>query len=340
MNDLIERYVYNVTKRLPEASRGEVAKELHANISDMLPENPKPEDIRKVLIELGEPRELAGGYREHQRYLISPKWMDEYLQVLKIVMIVFGSITLVFGLIDHIMNPEATTLIGIIGEVFGQVISEVIGSLFRAFTIVTLIFAAIDIYGTKYKKAPWNPDNLPKLPKMNVKKISRVESVIGLMCAAIFGSIFVYLLYYNQLYIGWYDGAGPHFDVIPLFSDAIVQTFVPLYIGALALTITSCLVKWKYAHWNVSVAIIHTIDKIFGLVIFLAFVQQPNLLNAEFLARASTFFEVAANDIATGVTEGATGFAIFLCFISLIDIIAAWVKALKPQSETIKRSKR
>ena len=69
--------------------RAEVGKELRANIDDMLPENPTDAAIEAVLVKLGEPRALAGGYRGKPRFLIAPEWMDEYLQVLKTVLIVF-----------------------------------------------------------------------------------------------------------------------------------------------------------------------------------------------------------------------------------------------------------
>ncbi len=113
MNSLIERYIYDVTRRLPEASRADVKKELNVNISDMLPEKHTEEDVKKVLISLGEPRILANGYRTKQRYLISPEKMDDYLRILKIVLIVFGSISLVFGMIDAILHLEATTGFGV-----------------------------------------------------------------------------------------------------------------------------------------------------------------------------------------------------------------------------------
>ena len=48
-NNLIERYVYDVARRLPEKDREDVKKELRANIYDMLPENANDEAIKKVL---------------------------------------------------------------------------------------------------------------------------------------------------------------------------------------------------------------------------------------------------------------------------------------------------
>jgi hypothetical protein len=75
MEKMIERYIYAVTKRLPEAMKEEVKEELNGNIYDMLPENPTDEDIDKVLHELGHPRELARNYRCHDRYVVSPLFL-------------------------------------------------------------------------------------------------------------------------------------------------------------------------------------------------------------------------------------------------------------------------
>ena len=79
-NNWIERYVYDVARRLPEKDREEVKKELRANIYDMLPENAGNEQVKKVLYELGSPASLAEKYRQKPRYLISPAYYDEYVR--------------------------------------------------------------------------------------------------------------------------------------------------------------------------------------------------------------------------------------------------------------------
>ena len=165
MSDLIERYIYDVTRRLPEKSREEVAKELRANIADMLGENPTEDEIKKVLTTLGHPRKLANQYSGKQRYLISPEWIDDYLRVLEIVLIVVCSLSLFSGMIDHIMSPTETTAIGVFAEVLGYGIDEMIDGALWTFAVVTLIFIGIDHGNAKAKKEPWNPTSLPKLPK-------------------------------------------------------------------------------------------------------------------------------------------------------------------------------
>ena len=66
-SELIRRYVYAVTKRLPRKSREDVAKELNTLIADMLEERcgqvlPTEKDVRVVLTELGTPAELYDQY--------------------------------------------------------------------------------------------------------------------------------------------------------------------------------------------------------------------------------------------------------------------------------------
>ena len=50
MSNLIERYVHDVARRLPEKDREDVKKELRANIYDMLPEGASEEAIKKVKV--------------------------------------------------------------------------------------------------------------------------------------------------------------------------------------------------------------------------------------------------------------------------------------------------
>ena len=61
MNDLIERYIYAVTRRLPRSKQEDMAKELRGLVEDMLLERcgeamPEEKDVRIVLTELGSPQ--------------------------------------------------------------------------------------------------------------------------------------------------------------------------------------------------------------------------------------------------------------------------------------------
>ena len=72
----MERYIYQVVRRLPKAQRGEVEMELRELISDMFEEKGSMED---VLAALGNPAVFAGQYRDGSRCLIGPEYYDRYV---------------------------------------------------------------------------------------------------------------------------------------------------------------------------------------------------------------------------------------------------------------------
>ena len=84
-NDLIERYVYAVTKYMKADLKKDVSAELETIIQDMLEERcgdvmPTEHDIRVVLTELGTPAELASKYKsETQDCLIGQPYYNLYV---------------------------------------------------------------------------------------------------------------------------------------------------------------------------------------------------------------------------------------------------------------------
>ena len=83
--NLIEAYVYEVTRRLPEKMRGDIALELTSTIEDMLPENFTEQEVMEVLSKLGDPAQLAASYRDTPMYLIGPKVYDAYIWTMKMI---------------------------------------------------------------------------------------------------------------------------------------------------------------------------------------------------------------------------------------------------------------
>jgi len=329
MKDVIERYVYDVTRRLKESQREEVKKELNANIADMLNGSERQEDIEKVLLTLGEPRNLANEYRDKPRYLISPKWMDEYLMVLKIVLIVVGAVALVFGLLNHLLNPISGNLFEVIGDVLGGTIDDMFSGLFQAFTVVTLIFVVIDHYDVKKGKNTWSLVKLPTLPKENEVKISRSGSIVGMIFTIIFGSVFIYLIANNSLYIGWYNN-GIRWQATELvFNRNLIMPFIPLFILSLAIQVGSHLVKAIYGRLNVTVAVVHTLEKLVSIAVFILFVTTPNIVNPDFIQQIADYFTIEPSIITEPISSIALGFSVFLSLIVAIDIIQIWIRTLK-----------
>ncbi len=327
MNKLVERYIYDVTRRLPDKIREEVTNDLRANILDMLSEDPSDQEIIIVLKDLGNPRQLANNYRGKPHYLISPEWMDDYLVALKIVLIVFAILSAVGGVIGHSLDHEATTTIGIIAEVFANTINDIVTGLFTGFGIVTLIFVIID----KYKKAPSNEfdiRSLPQLPEKKTQHISRTGAIISVVFHIIFGTLFIYLLYYNKLYIGWIGSDGGYHNVAPLFTADIITKFLPLFVISLLITIAAESYKLIAGQWTIKVTTLHTISKIVSGVITIVFLRTSNLINGEFISKVASTMDLSSAKVSSAITTGLNVFSVFLGIVIVIDLLSTWWKTL------------
>ena len=158
--NLIERYVYDVARRLPEKDREDVKKELRANIYDMLPQNAGDDTVKKVLYELGSPVSLAEKYRTRPRYLISPAYFDEYLNALKWILPLVGVLVMLIGFavggFDAAKNGS-TNVPFIISGVISSGVSMGVSAAFQALVWTTIGFAIAEHSGEKKKaaKAGW-----------------------------------------------------------------------------------------------------------------------------------------------------------------------------------------
>ena len=139
-HDLIERYIYAATKRLPRKNREDVAMELRGLIDDMLmercgDETPTEKDIRVVLTEIGSPMEVYAKYDEDaDKCLIGQPYYSTYKFVLKIVLAsVIVGMTIV-SVLQAVLEPTVWY------ELISEWIGNVSGILVSAFTFVTILF--------------------------------------------------------------------------------------------------------------------------------------------------------------------------------------------------------
>lgn len=189
-NDLIERYVYAVTKYMKADLKKDVSAELETIIQDMLEERCgdvmlTEHDIRVVLTELGTPAELASKYKsETQDCLIGQPYYNLYVYVLKIVTAcVIGGMLLaqiMAAVISHTIWYIA--IFRIIGGIFGGVLT--------GFAFVTLLFAFFYKRGIKVEGLSDGIDNLPPVPQ-KTNQISKADSIVGIIFSVIFTLVFL-----------------------------------------------------------------------------------------------------------------------------------------------------
>lgn len=316
--ELIERYIYAVTKNLPVKQRADIEKALRSRIAELLQhrtgsQTPQTADIEAVLGELGEPGKLADQYRGHARYLIGPVFYETYWLVLRITLLAAGFGLLIATGVRLATNPPDLTM-KILADFFGGLYSALIG----AFGLVTLIFALNEHYNPaaqnqfKNKTEPWQPSQLPVCP-VHELVIKRSEPIAAIIFMALFLVIINLNLNIISVYIQNQDG----YRIVPLFSDYFRQ-FIPWIDLSLVLAILLEGFKLIAGRWTLPLVGGCLVQKILSLVISLQLLADARLFSSDFFQEIKTLF-ASANQI------WPTDLALRICRILTIIVIVGFV---------------
>jgi hypothetical protein len=307
MNNLIERYIYDVTRRLPENERDEVSRELEANIADMLPDDPGEQDIIDVLTKLGSPMVLAEQYRQKPRYLISPAMFELYITVLKIVVLIVGVVCLCVGVVMAVFSS------GSVGEAIGSAVGLGIEGALQAAMWVTIGFVIAERAG--FKEKPWTVNDLPRLPEQTDVKISRSSSIVGLILSVFFPILIIMMIVRNT----WFFVLAIQSEVIIPFSQAALDRLIPYLIIFGALGVVMGVMKLVFGRWNVRLCIANIIQNVIWLSLVLYILRWPYLLSDEMTGFVYRTFADDA-DILGFIQSGG-----IVVFFSVVFIAAALI---------------
>ncbi len=331
--NLIDRYVYAVTERLPEDIRDDVSRELRANIEDMLSGEPSEEEVRAVLEKLGHPVKLAQEYNPVKSYLIGPAYYRDYIAVLKLVTGIAAAVLVCITLVKYIFDPPVN---GDVLQYTVQFIVDIIAAGLQGFVQgavwVTLIFAVSERFdGTESNpplmKKKWTPDDLPPLPVANKSRISRGGTVFAMVCTVFFTT----LIYFNPQIIAVYElsGSGPA-QVTPLFSAERLKFYMPVILIIAFLQMSLNIWKFISGHRSIPMAwanaLLNTGFCVFILVLF----RDKALFNPGFISRIETLAgpSQSANVSAWLEQSLLTGAAVITA-ICLWDSISEFLKCPK-----------
>jgi len=276
--ELINRYVYAVTHRLPEKQRADIERELRGLIEDMLDERaegetPSPQVIEEVLRELGNPKDMADRYRGEARYLIGPGLFSQYVTVLRIVWIAIGIAVGVGFAIQAFMGP------GQVLEHFVDGIVSLMLGLAQGFVWVTVIFGVIEYRGMNGRTGAkaehaWSPADLPELPD-HLNRINRSEPIVSIVFSALLVAWFSFSVEYFGI---WRLAEDSTRSVIAFFDAEAFNRFVPLIWIFLAVNVLKESMKLIMRTWSV---------RLIGMEIFVSLVFMA--LAAVMLADASVW---------------------------------------------------
>ncbi|MCD4826249.1 MAG: hypothetical protein K8Q99_00550 [Acholeplasmataceae bacterium] len=330
MKKYVERYIYDVVRRLPKEMQDDVKEELNAHIYDMLDENPTDEDIDHVLHELGSPRKIANNYKENKRYVISPLFYEDYIRVLKLAFIIIVSIALVISAIEAAIHINEITVFKTIVAIAEKIIEDVSNAIVTTFFFVTIIFWLIDRFQYKVNPNDWKIKDLPDLPDIKSSKISRTQSIIGLIFHTIFSTIFIVIALRYVDIIGWYTN-----DVLVarLFNDYAVNPFIIFFIISAVIGFIVQMLKIYYKKWNKELAISYTVYQILSVTLMLLFINQSDLVTTAYLAQLSLTMVSTVVYLQNGLKNILIWITVIVSALTIVDLISIWLKTLRPKSE-------
>jgi len=286
MNNMIERYVHDVARRLPEKDREEVKKELRANIYDMLKDDESDEAVKKVLYSLGSPASLAEKYRTKPRYMISPAYYDQYVEVIKWVLPLVGVVVMVIGFAIGAFDAAkaGTDNFALVASgILSKGVSMGISAAFQALIWTTIGFVIAERSGEKVKKNGeygWKLEDLPEV-RSEKANIPLSDGVAGLILTVIF-SVIALLFFTGSLpFFMVFSEGGMNFYQI--FSSSFLALCIPAVLVTLVLGVVENIAKIKDRRWSIFVCAAVVVKSLVGMAISLYLINRPHIFSSSFM---------------------------------------------------------
>lgn len=227
--ELMERYIYQVVRRLPRGQRDEVGRELRELIGDMREEAGSMEE---VLTRLGSPAAFAQQYRGERSYLIGPDYFDQYCWFLKLVLLCTALPVLAVAVVEGMRQADGGLVSSIVRGLVDGII-DLVTACVGAFGGVTLTFAVMERCHVRLDQreddGEWSPRLLTPVPHKKAR-ISRGDSVVSIVFIVIFG---VLLIAAPQFFSIVFPNGGELFTV-PVFHLAQWSLILPVLLLSLA----------------------------------------------------------------------------------------------------------
>ncbi|MBT2684702.1 hypothetical protein [Bacillus sp. ISL-37] len=331
--EMIEKYIYAVTHRLPQSQRADIAMELRGLIEDMLGErtNGRPtsqEDVEGVLLELGHPKDLAEKYRGSKRYLIGPELFHPYLTVLKIVFFALLVAMSVVFVIESMVEPRS-----VIEHIFGFVTSVISASM-QAFVWITVGFAIAQYKGVAPNEGmaeeneKWSPSDLPPVPEQK-KRIKRGEAITGIVFSILF---LVFLHTSNHVFgVMMFDG-GELVNVIPFLNNERIEQFINIIYVITMIGILKEGLKLIIGKWTKKLALYNLILNAVTLILVAFLFKDQAIWNPNFMQELNQVSQAHLNQdtyelIKTIWMQSKAWVVIGFTIVLIIDTASGFYKA-------------
>ena len=279
---LIDRYIAEVGRHLPEKNREDIEAEIRSMLEDMIDENSqqtgKPvndEVTAAVLEQLGDPKLLAYQYTPAKHYLIGPDWYEAYIETLKRVLATaLPVVAIVTIFIALARNPIGFA--DAAGQAFGRVIDVAIGILFWV-TVAFIIVERTDTNPNELgsaKTGAWTVDQLPQLPKK--RQISIGDALASIVFVIGYTTWVVLPFLQSQ-----------QTEYVPFLNPDLWQIWLPVFFVLVVLTLIHEVFKLIIGNWTQPLMITNVILCLVSIAYIIALVTTQDVINPAFLATLS-----------------------------------------------------
>lgn len=323
--NLIEAYIQEVTRRLPENNRTDIALELRSTIEDMLSDDYSEKNIKVVLEQLGHPATLASGYRDRPMHLIGPRYFDIYVTLLKMILPIAATISLISIIAeDFIGYSGEEAVMNVVLDIFGFGIWKSIEIVIQVFFWLTLVFAIMERIDSSKASQPlttrlteWTADDLKNISYVPKKKtISKFEVFGGLLWTALWATVY----FYADHLLGIYESDRHGLELVaPAINQDVLLRYFPIVLVVIGLEIALPIYKLIKRQWTKGMAIYNTTFQIISTIVFIVILINPNLLTQDYITYTADLFTVTVKQFVSWVVGGGIFFLMLSAAISVFD---------------------
>jgi hypothetical protein len=278
--EIIERYLSEVGRQLPDKKRVDIETEIRSLIEAALEDraqktgSPLDEELAiEVLKEFGAPDKIARSYQP-ERYLIGPQLFPAFLTVVKIALPI---IVIISALSFGISVSQSDLASASIFKVLVEGLAEMVGSAFQVLGSIIIIFAIVEwcVPGLKVKtlEKDWDPRSLPK-PAAAPQKVGVVEFSFEMAMTAI--ALVIFNFYPQIIGIGF--SIEQSWRPIPILAEVFFSRYLVWlnFLWVSEIILDAILIG--RGRWETVTSWFYMTIKGLGMILALAMLTGPSLV--------------------------------------------------------------
>ena len=284
--ELLDRYIYDIGRRLPAKQREDIQKELKSLLLDSLDARtgggePTQADIAAVIKEFGSPTDVAARYTG-QQYLIGPALFPTYLMVMKIVLAAMSFGLFISFFINYAIEVGSNAnMVAHLAEFIALMFSSALG----AIGTVTIIFAIIErtaekqSIGKGFLDGSWDPLKLPPIPNRK-DEYKPAESIVAIVFIIIGMAVFNL---FPGIVAGYATNGPEGWQTFQLFSPEALAAYLPLWNAGWALTLALHVTLLSQGRRSFGTNIAEVALQLYSIGVLLFMLVGPSLLSAQIM---------------------------------------------------------